>query len=1300
VTGGTAPYTFLWSNGAMTEDLMNIPAGSYTGTVTDANGCTISATVTVTESSDLNVSADVTSVDCNGDATGAIDLTVTGGTAPYTFLWSNGAMTEDLMNIPAGSYTGTVTDANGCTISATLTVTEPPALGVSADVTNVDCNGDATGAIDLTVTGGTAPYTFLWSNGAMTEDLMNISTGSYTGTVTDANGCTISATVTVTEPPALGVSADVTNVDCNGDATGAIDLTVTGGTAPYTFLWSNGAMTEDLMNIPAGSYTGTVTDANGCMISATVTITEPPALDVSADVTNVDCNGDATGAIDLTVTGGTAPYTFLWSNGAMTEDLMNIPAGSYTGTVTDSNGCTISATVTVTEPPALGVSADVTNVDCNGDATGAIDITVTGGTAPYTFLWSNGAMTEDLMNIPAGSYTGTVTDANGCTISAILTVTEPSDLTCVVEILQEPTDGDNGSVTVIPTGGTPPYSFEWSTGETTQTIDGLAPGTYTATVTDDNGCTTVCSATLDAFAGIGDFVWEDLDLDGLQDPNEPGIEGVTVNLKNENGVVIATTMTDENGFYSFTGLEPGTYSVQFIPPPGFDYTASDIGNDDTIDSDIIMGMMGMTGEYTLGPNEFNMTVDAGLIQPPNGGIFDPCNCLDNATNDLNGQFADTLIIMAYSGLEWTIIDRTNMFLDDPINDPPAVPQLVPLGTVLAEVPMGNGFSQYRLIFRLIDDITYMVSVQAGEFVLDISNTCTYPDIFFDELPPDELCIFDPAFPLDANSTVPGDLTYFIAGQEVDVLDPSTLPEGTYNLEIRLDPLDDEECEAVLILEFDIVDDCPAKVGDFVFLDMDGDGIQDLGDNGIEGVKVTITSQDGSFMDMQFTDENGMYMFMVDPGTYKITFEQPMGLSASPQDQGGNDAVDSDIDPSMLMTDFFTLGPDEVNLTIDAGFRNPCVDNIDDPGTIGFDQEVCGPGNAPNTLVEVTPATGGVGVINYLWMSNTEDPNQNISFWHPIPNSNSPNFTPGPVQVTTFFTRCVRRDDCPYLESNIITVTVNDDAVAEIDGPALGCEGEEITFSSAASGPGADISWSVTGDGNIIGDSDSENLTVVWGSFGLHSVTLTVTENGCTSTSTITISVVNNPMVCGGNLQANGTVNSVPNRDVTVEWMLPDDGYEMSFVVQRSLDGENFEAVGQVTDPAVVLGQVALYEYNEIAPVAGLNYYRVVAYNTLGESMTSNIVQFQLAEDDGQMARIFPNPTVSGIVHIEMTDTDLPAEDMTIEFISATGKSISNQKLQSGADFFDLQIDGKSAGIYFVRITCGDKVETHRVLVNE
>ena len=495
ITGGTMPYTIAWSDGVNgIEDRTNLPAGVYIVNVTDGCGAQVSASATITEPGALTATTVATNVDCFGANNGTVDVTVTGGTMPYQYNWGGGITSEDRVNLAPGTYTVIITDANGCSTTASAIVTGPSApISVSASVTDVACFGDLTGAVDITVTGGTAPYSFSWSNGDNTEDLSNVPAGSYTGTVTDAAGCTFSATVTVAGPAsALAASAVTTNVLCNGASTGMIDLTVTGGTAPYSYNWSNGAQTQDLMNVPAGSYTGTVTDANGCTISATITITEPATgITVSgAVVTNVSCNGGTDGAVDITVTGGTAPYSYSWSNGAISQDLSNVAAGIYSGVITDANGCTFTASVTVGQPAAMSASTVVTNVNCFGDATGTVDLTVTGGTAPYTYAWSNSAATEDLLNVVAGTYNVVVTDANGCTVNASATVTQNSAIaTSIVQNNVNCFGGTDGSASLNVSGGTPPYTIAWNTGDNTQNINNLGAGTYSVVVTDANGCT-------------------------------------------------------------------------------------------------------------------------------------------------------------------------------------------------------------------------------------------------------------------------------------------------------------------------------------------------------------------------------------------------------------------------------------------------------------------------------------------------------------------------------------------------------------------------------------------------------------------------------------------------------------------------------------------------------------------------------------------------------------------------------------------------------------------------------------------
>ncbi|NPD47967.1 SprB repeat-containing protein, partial [Lentimicrobium sp. S6] len=443
LAGGTEAYTYAWSTGDVSEDLSGLSAGSYSVTVTDANGCTTTGgPYTIDEPIAIDFTFTTTDVDCNGNGNGEIVVAATGGTGAYEYriklqsgTWDEAwQSTNTFSNLDGEVYRVRVQDANGCNTTKTVTINEPDVLSASAIPSDVTCNGDADGAVDLSVSGGTTNYTFLWSNGATTEDLSGLSGGNFSVTVTDANGCTTtSGPHSVSEPSVLAVMGTETNILCFGESTGAIDVTTSGGTTDYTYLWSNAATTEDISSVIAGPYTITVTDANGCSTSDSWTITEPAsALSISlTSSTDITCNGDANGIVDIEVTGGTTSYTYAWSNGATTQDISSLSGGSYTVTVTDANGCTeTGGPYVVNEPDALSASAtSVLDVTCNGDADGAVDLSVSGGTTNYTFLWSNGATTEDLSGLSGGNFSVTVTDANGCTTtSGPHSVSEPSVL--------------------------------------------------------------------------------------------------------------------------------------------------------------------------------------------------------------------------------------------------------------------------------------------------------------------------------------------------------------------------------------------------------------------------------------------------------------------------------------------------------------------------------------------------------------------------------------------------------------------------------------------------------------------------------------------------------------------------------------------------------------------------------------------------------------------------------------------------------------------------------------------------------
>ncbi len=494
-TGGTSPYTYLWSNAATTQNITGLSAGTYSVNISDSNGCTSTIDAIVTQPNALQLDKIITNINCNGASTGAINITATGGTAPYTYNWGGGIISEDRSAIPAGSYAVTVTDAKLCTIIGSYTITQPAvALSASTTVTNINCYNAANGIVNLTITGGTAPYTYLWSNAATTQNITGLSPNTYTVTITDAKGCTTTSSGIVSQPAQLSLSTSNTNVSCFGGANGGIILTVSGGTSPFTYSWSNGLTTKDLSGLLAATYSVIVTDAHGCSATISTTITEPNVLSASAVASPALCKGGATGSIALTVNGGTSGYTYLWSNTATTQNLTNVSAGFYSVTITDSKGCTTTSSATVTEPSAIAVAASVTNILCNGGTTGAINITATGGTGTYTYNWGGGITIEDRTGLSAGTYSVTVTDGNSCnSVLTSFTITESPLLSLSATPKNVLCKGSSdGNINLSVTGGTFPYTYSWtgsnSFSATTDNLDNIPAGTYSVTVTDANSC--------------------------------------------------------------------------------------------------------------------------------------------------------------------------------------------------------------------------------------------------------------------------------------------------------------------------------------------------------------------------------------------------------------------------------------------------------------------------------------------------------------------------------------------------------------------------------------------------------------------------------------------------------------------------------------------------------------------------------------------------------------------------------------------------------------------------------------------
>ncbi len=561
VTGGTTAYTYLWTNGETIDVAVNLAAGEQFVTITDANGCTIVDSITLTEPQPLGSTTAITSdyngenVSCNGADDGQAVVTITGGVQPYSYAWSNSDMMDTANSLTAGQYFVTVTDANGCTIVDSITLTEPPILSsITAVISNyngsdISCNGENDGQAAVAIMGGVQPYSYNWSNGDMTDTANNLIAGEYFVTITDANGCQIIDSITVTEPMPLGSTTAVTSdyngqdISCNGENDGQAAVAITGGTAPYNYNWSNSDMTDTANNLTVGQYFVTITDANGCQITDNITLTEPQPLGstiaVISDYNGVDisCFGGNDGQAQVTVTGGTTNYNYLWSNGETTDIAINLTAGQHFVTVTDANGCEITNTITLTEPQPLSSTTAVTSdyngqdISCNGENDGQANVIVTGGTAPYSYLWSNSDMIDTANNLTAGQYFVTVTDANGCQIIDSITITEPPVLSSTTTVLSNYSGqaiscngASDGQVQVTAVGGTTPYTYLWDNGQTLNIASNLSAGTYFVTVTDANGCQSINNITItdppiltSTTAVISDYNGQNISCNGESD---------------------------------------------------------------------------------------------------------------------------------------------------------------------------------------------------------------------------------------------------------------------------------------------------------------------------------------------------------------------------------------------------------------------------------------------------------------------------------------------------------------------------------------------------------------------------------------------------------------------------------------------------------------------------------------------------------------------------------------------------------------------------------------------------------------
>ncbi len=525
ISGGTAPYNVLWSNTQTSLTATALCEGVVSVTVTDNKGCSVSQSAVINDvfcnTFNVGITAS-TNVSCHGGNDGQATVGVlSGGSIPYNYSWNTipvqtGATAS---NLSSGTYTVLVTDNFGCQDVTAVTVLQPTIITNTMTHVDVSTIGGNNGQATANPQGGTPGYTYAWvPGGQTTQTAVNLSSAVggvvYHVAITDSKSCTINDSVLMNQPPCNDFIASVntTNITCNGFSNGSAYVVIANGTAPYTIAWSNGINNvTSVSNLTQGAYTVTVTDSKNCSTFQTFSITQPAPLAVSLVPTNVSCYNAMDGTIDLTVTGGTYPYSFVWSIGgkiiANHEDITTLSPGTYSVVVTDANGCTISGSVGITQPSQIVATYNYTDNPCFGNSLGAVDMTVSGGSSPYVYAWSGPgpftATTQDISGLTTGLYQLSITDLHGCTNPPVdVYINQPEQLTAVANMSQMVTclGGNDGSVVVTAAGGTAPYGYAWTgpSGYTStfEDISGLIAGLYQVTVTDAHNCTATSSATV------------------------------------------------------------------------------------------------------------------------------------------------------------------------------------------------------------------------------------------------------------------------------------------------------------------------------------------------------------------------------------------------------------------------------------------------------------------------------------------------------------------------------------------------------------------------------------------------------------------------------------------------------------------------------------------------------------------------------------------------------------------------------------------------------------------------------------
>lgn len=589
VAGGTAGYTYLWTpnpgGGQGTPNATGLCAGPVSVLITDANGCTLTVPFVVSAPVPLLLSLNLVPASCPGVCDGAAGVIVTGGSPGYSYVWSpapgSGQGTANVTGLCPQAYTLTVTDAVGCDSTIAFTITAPAPIVPNVTQTDVICAGDCNGTISLAPTGGNGTYSYTWTPpppaGQGTANATGLCVGVWTVRVT-SGVCDTTLTFTIAAPPPIVASITTTDASCPGACDGTATATASGGTGILTYLWTpaplSGQGTANATGLCPGVQTLLIRDAAGCDTTLTFTINQPPPLSAIPNHTNVTCGSLCDGTAGVMVSGGTAGYTYLWTPvpaaGQGTANATGFCAGPVSVLITDARGCTLTVPFVIDNAAPILLSLNIAPTSCASTCDGTAGVIASGGQPNYTYLWSpapgTGQGTANVTGLCAQAYTLTVADAVGCDTTIAFTILAPPPIAATATQTEVSCAGEcDGTISLLPTGGTGAYTFVWSpqpgTGQGTASVGLLCAGNWSVAITSGACDTTLTFTIAEPLPITVDLVTTDASCPGECDGT------ATVTTSGGSGAFTYTwnpAPAVGQGTASVSGLCPGTYTLTVV----------------------------------------------------------------------------------------------------------------------------------------------------------------------------------------------------------------------------------------------------------------------------------------------------------------------------------------------------------------------------------------------------------------------------------------------------------------------------------------------------------------------------------------------------------------------------------------------------------------------------------------------------------------------------------------------------------------------------------------------------------------